>query len=97
MTDPVFRSLNLVNELRSTLDHVEKHLNSGNTSDADAKLIESMLIDRRWTPGSMGLTGPAGYDPKGGPLVPLLTGPSGYKPKAIFEKCPDCKNYRLKS
>lgn len=58
------RALKLLVELRKRLDEVEKTLKDEDISEEKAQHLESMLVDRRWPPDFMGLTGPSGYNPQ---------------------------------
>jgi hypothetical protein len=58
------RALNLVAQLRQNLDTMEMQLRSKTLPRERVVALESMLVDRRWSPKYMGLTGPSGYDPK---------------------------------
>jgi hypothetical protein len=58
------RALKLVDQQRKNLDFVEERLRSGDLTHEKIVLLESFLVDRRWPPNFMGLTGPSGYDPK---------------------------------
>jgi hypothetical protein len=64
MSEATTRALELVAQLRAHLDQVEQTLKSGTVPDQKVLILESMLIDRRWRPDIMGVTGPSGYDPK---------------------------------
>jgi hypothetical protein len=60
----VQRAQQLLDANREALNEIEKKLKTTNLAEDDAAILESMLVDRRWPPNFMGLTGPAGHNPQ---------------------------------
>lgn len=69
MTDASRRCLQLMETLDKDMETIKDRLTNGIASEEEVLVIESMLvelqlIERRWEPIFMGVTGPAGHDPQ---------------------------------